>query len=98
MSAFGGQTDIVKRTNGKCPADLTRDAMAAWRRTVCCVRSLLADQAVPLWQAALAEAASMARYIKGRPDVHRQRAALTTAPPLGPQVTAVRGPNAPGVY
>jgi hypothetical protein len=43
------------------------DAMAAWRRFVCCVRSLLADQAVPLWQAALAEAVSTARYIKAAP-------------------------------
>jgi hypothetical protein len=41
---------------GKCPADLKRDAMAAWRRFVSCMRSLPADQAEPLWQAALAEA------------------------------------------
>jgi hypothetical protein len=41
--------------NGKCPADLKRDAMAAWRRFVCCVRLLPEDQAAPLWQAALAE-------------------------------------------
>ena len=35
---------------GKCPADLKRDAMAAWRRFVSCVRLLPADQAAPLWQ------------------------------------------------
>jgi hypothetical protein len=44
--------------NGKCPADLKRDAKAAWRRFVSCVRSLPADQAAPLWQAALAEVAA----------------------------------------
>ncbi|MFZ2078025.1 MAG: hypothetical protein WAV38_15510 [Xanthobacteraceae bacterium] len=45
--------------NGKCPADLKRDAVAAWRRFVSCVRSLPADQAMPLWQAVSAEAAAM---------------------------------------
>jgi hypothetical protein len=40
--------------NGKCPADLKRDAMAAWPRFVCCVRLLPAEQAMPLWQAAYA--------------------------------------------
>jgi hypothetical protein len=39
--------------NSKCPADLKRDAVAAWRRFLSCVRSLPADQARPLWQAAL---------------------------------------------
>jgi hypothetical protein len=42
--------------NGKCPQDLRRDAMAAWRRFVSCVKALPADEAAPLWQAALAEA------------------------------------------
>jgi hypothetical protein len=42
----------------KCPADLKRDAVAAWRRFVSCVKSLPPDQAAPLWQAALAEAQS----------------------------------------
>jgi hypothetical protein len=32
--------------------------MAAWRRFVLCVRSLLAHDAAPLWQAVLAEAAT----------------------------------------
>jgi hypothetical protein len=41
------------------PADLKRDAMAAWRRFVSCVELLPPDQAEPLWQAALAEAAAM---------------------------------------
>jgi hypothetical protein len=41
--------------NGKSPADLKRDAMAAWRRFVSCVRSLPADQAMQLWQTVLAE-------------------------------------------
>jgi hypothetical protein len=42
--------------NGKCPQELKRDAMAAWRRFVSCVRLLPADQAAPLWQTVLAEA------------------------------------------
>src|SRR5262249_21949030 len=45
--------------NGKCPHDLKREAAAAWRRFVSCVRLLPADQAAPLWQAALAEAAAL---------------------------------------
>ena len=47
-------------SNGKYPADLKRDAAAAWRRFVACVGALPADQAAPLWRAALAELASMA--------------------------------------
>jgi len=43
--------------NGKCPQDLRRDAVAAWRRFVCCMKSLPPDQAAPLWQAAQAQAA-----------------------------------------
>jgi hypothetical protein len=42
--------------NGKCSADLNRDALAAWRRFVSCVSALPPDQAAPLWQAGLAEA------------------------------------------
>jgi hypothetical protein len=49
--------------NGKCPAELKRDAMAAWRRFVCCVELLPADQAAPLWQTVLAEAASEAHVL-----------------------------------
>ena len=33
--------------NGKCPTDLKRDAVAAWRRFVSCVKALPADQAAP---------------------------------------------------
>jgi hypothetical protein len=47
--------------NGKCPQDFKRDAVAAWRRFVACVEMLPPDQAAPLWQAALAEVASMAQ-------------------------------------
>jgi len=47
--------------NGKCPTDLKRDAKAAWKRFKWCLRSLPASEAAPLWQAALAEAAAMAR-------------------------------------
>jgi hypothetical protein len=41
--------------NGKCPQDLRRDAAAAWRRFVSCVRLLPPDQAMPLWQAVQAQ-------------------------------------------
>lgn len=40
--------------NGK---GLKRDAMAAWRRFVSCAQALSSDQAMPLWQAVLAEVA-----------------------------------------
>jgi hypothetical protein len=43
--------------NSKCPADLKRDAVAAWKRFVSCVEMLPTDQALPLWQAAQAQAA-----------------------------------------
>jgi hypothetical protein len=43
------------QSNGKCPADLKREAMAAWRRFVSCVRALPPNDAVPLWRMALAE-------------------------------------------
>jgi hypothetical protein len=46
--------------NRKCPQDLKHEAMAAWRRFVACVRSLPADQAVPLWRAVLAQAQAVA--------------------------------------
>jgi hypothetical protein len=44
--------------NGKCPTDLRRDAIAAWRRFVSCVELLPPDQAAPLWQAVHAQAAA----------------------------------------
>jgi hypothetical protein len=40
----------------RCPQDVKRDALAAWRRFVSCIGMLPADQAAPLWQAALAQA------------------------------------------
>ena len=43
--------------NGKCPQDLKRDAVAAWRRFVSCVEVLPPDQGAPLWQAALVDCA-----------------------------------------
>jgi hypothetical protein len=65
--------------NGKCPTDLKRDAVAAWRRFVACVSALPFDQAAPLRQAALGEIATMmlkqvskqaADYSLGRRDAH----------------------------
>jgi hypothetical protein len=50
----------LDHSNSRCPQDLRRDAMAAWRRFVSCVQALPADQVAPLWQAALAEAQSNA--------------------------------------
>jgi hypothetical protein len=54
--------------NGKCPQDLKRDAMAAWRRFVSCVRSLPADQAAPLWEIALAEFPQLSGGVGELPD------------------------------
>jgi hypothetical protein len=41
--------------NGKCPQDLKREAAAAWRRFVSCVRLLPPDQAMMMWQAVSVE-------------------------------------------
>jgi hypothetical protein len=46
------------QSNGKCPQDLKRDAMAAWRRFCTCVQALPGDQVQLLWPAVAAEAAS----------------------------------------
>ena len=54
----GSETN--RHGNGRCPTDLKRDAVAAWRRFVSCVELLPPDQAQPLWQAALGEIAAMA--------------------------------------
>jgi hypothetical protein len=43
--------------NGKCPQDLKRDAMAAWRRFANCISALPPDQSRLLWQAVSVEAA-----------------------------------------
>jgi hypothetical protein len=45
--------------NGKCPQDLKREAVAAWRRFVACISALPENEAAPLWQAMLAEATKM---------------------------------------
>jgi hypothetical protein len=45
----------TRHGNGKCPTDLKREAKAAWKRFVWCVRTLPAHEAAPLWQTALAE-------------------------------------------
>jgi hypothetical protein len=85
MSAFGGKADIANEVNGKCPQDLKRDAMAAWRRFVSCVRSLPADQAAPLWEIALAEFPQLSGGVGELPR------------PVGPKVLAslllLTGPN-----
>jgi hypothetical protein len=39
----------TQHNGGKCPQDLKRDAVAAWRRFLDCVKGLPADQAAPLW-------------------------------------------------
>ena len=70
--------------NGKCPQDLKRDAMAASRRFVSCVRSLPADQAAPLWEIALAEFPQLSGGVGELPR------------PVGPKVLAsllLTGPN-----
>jgi hypothetical protein len=53
------QWRAATQSNGKCPQDLKRDAAAAWRRFVSCVKALPADQAAPLWQMGATEAAAM---------------------------------------
>jgi hypothetical protein len=55
--------------NGKCPADLGREAIAAWRRFVACVEALPAGDAMPLWQVVLAQAAA----VLGAPQTFEMR-------------------------
>jgi len=43
--------------NGKCSADLKREAKAAWRHFIWCVRALPLNEAAPLCQIASAEMA-----------------------------------------
>jgi hypothetical protein len=50
-----------RRTQRTEPKPDMEQARAAWRRFVSCVRLLPPDEAAPLWQAALAEVAAMAR-------------------------------------
>jgi hypothetical protein len=54
------QRETQTQINGKCPQDLRREAKAALKRFIWCLRSLPPHEAAPLWQAALAEAAAMA--------------------------------------
>jgi hypothetical protein len=44
------------QSNGKAPADLKREAMAAWRKFMSCVRALPADQALAWWNTVFDEA------------------------------------------
>jgi hypothetical protein len=46
---------VMAHGPGKCPEDLKRDAVAAWRRFIACTRALPSDQAEPLLQTARAE-------------------------------------------
>ncbi len=46
----------TRHSNGKCSTDLKREAKAAWKRFVWCVRSLPMHEAGPLWEAVAAEA------------------------------------------
>jgi hypothetical protein len=48
---------------GKCPIDLKRDALAAWRRFVSCIELLPPDQARPLWQAVQAQTTAALSYL-----------------------------------
>jgi hypothetical protein len=57
--------------NGKCPEDLKRDAAAAWRRFVACMRLLPPQQAMPLWQTVAAEVATHHIRVYTRKDVGR---------------------------
>ena len=66
MSVFWHKADMATTLsdvrfwgNGKCPADLRRDAKAAWKRFIWCLRAL-GHEAEPLRQMALAEIAAHA--------------------------------------
>jgi hypothetical protein len=54
---IGAQANVKRwrasldRGNYRCPADLRRDAMRAWRRFVSCVQALSHDEAMSLWRA-----------------------------------------------
>jgi hypothetical protein len=47
----------LNQGNDKSPSDLKRDAVAAWRRFVACLRMLPPAEVTPLWEAAFAETA-----------------------------------------
>jgi hypothetical protein len=46
---------VTAHGNGRCPQDLKREATAAWKRFLNCVKALPQDQAEPLLQTARAE-------------------------------------------
>ncbi len=56
----------------RCPADLRRDARAAWRRFRSCLEALPADQARPLWQIALLESRTLGGYPFEESDYQQQ--------------------------
>jgi hypothetical protein len=51
----------LDRGNDKCPADLKRDAVAAWRRFCACLEALPADQAERILQTVQVEIAALRR-------------------------------------
>jgi hypothetical protein len=51
----------LDRGNDKCPADLKRDAVAAWRRFCACLEALPADQAEHVWRTVSVEIAALCR-------------------------------------
>src|SRR5262249_6158126 len=55
-----GNTDGIRQRQS--PTDLKRDARAAWKRFVGCLRLLPAHKVAPLWQAALSEVAAICRH------------------------------------
>jgi hypothetical protein len=57
----------LNRGHDRCPADLRRDAMRAWRRFVSCVQALPPDEAMSLWQDALTE---LAQFCAQRSHAH----------------------------
>jgi hypothetical protein len=51
----------LDRGTDKCPADLKRDAVAAWRRFCACLEALPADQAAQVWRTVSAEIVALRR-------------------------------------
>jgi hypothetical protein len=56
----------------RCPTDLKRDAIAAFRRFVSCLELLPPDQAAPFWQAAQVQAAAFLNFPIKKPS-HARR-------------------------
>jgi hypothetical protein len=46
----------LQHSCARCPQDIKRDAMAAWRRFCACLQSLPSNEAAPLWETAFTEA------------------------------------------